>query len=79
MSKHLQNLFTFSFCKDNYFIEKNIMKTISCALFWPISKKKIYEIYYEIREMDRYVKAAILLFVCYYGISKFITKIYMKI
>ena len=49
------------------------MKTISGALFWPISNKYVYKIQ-KGREMHRYVKAGILLFVCYH-----ITKAYMKI
>ena len=44
LSKHLQNLLRFSFCKNNYFIGKNVMKTISYAFFWPVSNKYVYEI-----------------------------------
>ena len=33
------------FCKNNYFIgKKNLMKTISCALFWSVSNKYVYKI-----------------------------------
>ena len=52
------------------------METISCALLGPISNKYIYKLQ-KAREMHRYhITAGPLLFFCYCGRSKFITKIY---